>query len=223
MYQRDRALRIGRVEHHVRERHRDRLERLDLARLSLLDVARHLERPPVPVEAPEPVAAAVRRQLARLGDQLHSRGAELGGEPIDRCLVGRADTDQVDPFVVALTEPDDERLGRSLGGEVGEVAVLGDLGESPQVEVEVALGPEVGHGQVDVAEVGDESFGHGILVRVVVGSVLAVDRVTRARRARRASASSGPGCWRRGRRRSSTGRSAPTPRRRSSPGRSGGP
>ena len=80
---------------------------------------------------------------------------------------GRAEGDQVDPLVGRLAQPDDVLLGGAFGGQEGQagVAVLGL--QAPGVGVEVELRGVVGHGEVDVPEVGDEALGHRVLLRGV--------------------------------------------------------
>src|SRR5205823_4512619 len=51
----------------------------------------------------------------------------------------------------------------AFGGEEGDAGVGVFLGEAPGAGVEVLLAREVGHGEVDVPQVGDQAIGHGFL------------------------------------------------------------
>ena len=122
-----------------------------------LDVGGDLDGAAVDVEEAEAVAAAGGVDLARLGDQLHSAREELLGERVHVGGVRGAVGDEVEALLLGLAEPDDVLLGGALGGQEGDAGVLGDLGQAPDAGVEVELLVVVGHGQVDVPQVGEQT------------------------------------------------------------------
>jgi hypothetical protein len=66
----------------------------------------------------------------------------------------------LDPLVGGLAQAHDVLLGGALRGQEGQagVAVLG--GQAPGAGVEVELPGVIGHGEVDVPQVGDQALGH---------------------------------------------------------------
>jgi hypothetical protein len=139
---------------------RDRLALLDRPVLPDGDVGGDLDGAALVVEEPEAVAAAGGLQCAGFADQLDPVGGEPAGEGLDVGGGGSAERDEVDPLLGGLAQPYDVLLGAALCGEERQagVAVLG--GQAPGVGVELQLPGVVGHGQVDVAQVGDQAFWH---------------------------------------------------------------
>ena len=171
--------RLGRrgVDDHVRQGDRDRLAGLDLAVGADGDVGGDLDGSALVVEEPEAVARTGRLQRSRFADQLDPAAGQPGREGIHRGGSGGTEGDQVDPLVRGLPQADDVLLGRPLGGEVAHARVGGLLGQSPQAGVEVAFRGQVGHREIDVAQVGDRSFGHhGLLGAVRAGEASGVPR-----------------------------------------------
>ena len=125
------------------------------------DVGADLDGAALVVEEPEAVAAAGGLQRAGLGDEPDAVGGQAAGQRVDVGGVRGTERDQVDPLVGRLAQPDDVLLRAALGGQEGQarVAVLG--GQAPGVGVEVELLGVVGHGEVDVPQVGDQALGHG--------------------------------------------------------------
>ena len=75
--------------------------------------------------------------------------------------VAGAVRDEVEALLVGLAQPYDVLLGAALGGEEGDPGVLGDLGQAPDAGVEVELLVVVGHGEVDVPQMGEQACAHG--------------------------------------------------------------
>ena len=86
---------------------------------------------------------------------------EAFGHRVDVGGVGGAEGDEVEALLVVLAEAYGVLLRRALGGKEGE-PVLGRLRlEAPHVGVELELLVVVGHGEVDVAKVGDQALAGG--------------------------------------------------------------
>jgi hypothetical protein len=158
------ALGVGRVDDDMGQADGNVLALFDPAVRPDGDIGADLDGAAFVVEEPEPVPAAGGLYRAGLADQAHSGGGELIGESVHVGAAGRAEGDQVDALVGRLPQPDDVLLGGALGGEEGQagVAVLGF--EAPGAGEEVQLPGVVGHGQVDVAKVGDKAVGHRVLL-----------------------------------------------------------
>ena len=157
------GVRVAAVHDRVRDAHRDGFTLLDRPVLPHLDVGRDLDGPSVDVEEAETVAAASCLEGTRFTHELDAVGAEPLRQGINRCGALGTERNEVKTLLRGSAQADDVLLGRSLGGQVGEVVVAADLAQAPGLGVEPVLLVVVRDGEVDMPQMGDAE-----LVEVVV-------------------------------------------------------